>query len=108
MNLRRPAVVSGARASLQSQSFREATILTAFHAAFKQECRAVYAANGDPDLVASGDVALAASNFDKSIELYSAAIDLDCATDTIFAKRCQAELGRMLWKEALLDARKVR
>lgn len=107
MNLRRPTVVIGARASLQSQHV--ARLPSSLHStAFKQECRAVYAANGYPDLVASGDVALAAGNFDKSIELYSAAIDLDCATDTIFAKRCQAELGRMLWKEALFDARKVR
>ncbi|OJA12360.1 hypothetical protein AZE42_04332 [Rhizopogon vesiculosus] len=75
--------------------------------AFKQECRLVYAANGEPDLAASGDIALAAGNFNRSIELYSAAIDLDCATHTIFAKRCEAKLGEMLWEEALLDAQKV-
>jgi len=41
------------------------------------------------------------------LELYSAAIDLDPATDSIFAHRCRAKLGKMLWEEALGDAKKV-
>jgi hypothetical protein len=42
-----------------------------------------------------------------AIELYSAAIDLDSGTDTIFAKRSKAKLEKMLWEDALLDAQKV-
>jgi hypothetical protein len=42
-----------------------------------------------------------------AIELYSVAIDLDSASDTIFAKRSKAKLDKELWKEALLDAQKV-
>jgi hypothetical protein len=56
--------------------------------------------------VTRGD-ALAASNYDMAIELYSVAIDLDSASDTIFAKRSKAKLDKELWKEALLDAQKV-
>jgi hypothetical protein len=106
MKVRRPVASIGALAS--HQQYHKAAILTCISSAFKQECRAIYAAKGDLDLVASGDVALTASNFDRSIELYSAVIDLDYATDTIFAKRCKAKLGKMLWGEALLDAQKVR
>jgi hypothetical protein len=57
--------------------------------------------------VTRGDAALAASNYDMAIELYSAAIDLDSATDAIFAKRSKAKLEKMLWEEALLDAQRV-
>ena len=56
----------------------------------------------------SGDAALAASAYDRAIELYSAAIDLDYATDTIFSNRCKAKLEKNLWDEALIDAQKVR
>jgi len=59
------------------------------------------------DLAASGDVALAASNNDRAIELYSAAIELDLATDVVFANRSKARSGIMLWDDALLDAEKV-
>ncbi|OJA19077.1 hypothetical protein AZE42_03751 [Rhizopogon vesiculosus] len=62
---------------------------------------------GVADLAASGDAALSASEYDRAIELYSAAIDLDSATDTIFANRCKAKLAKMLWEEALIDAQKV-
>jgi len=41
------------------------------------------------------------------LELYSAVIDLNPATDSIFAHHCWAELGKMLWEEALGDAKKV-
>ena len=70
-----------------------------FHSAFKKECCAVY--------VADADAALAESEYDRAIELYSVAIDLDAGTDTLFGKRCRAKLGKMLWEEALIDARKV-
>ncbi|KAG1800334.1 uncharacterized protein HD556DRAFT_1028494 [Suillus plorans] len=39
--------------------------------------------------------------------LYTAAIDLDFATDTIFANRSKARSGEMLWDGALLDVEKV-
>jgi tetratricopeptide (TPR) repeat protein len=57
--------------------------------------------------VTRGDAALAARNYDMAIELYSAAIDLDSASDTIFAKRSKAKLDKKLWEEALFDAQKV-
>ncbi|KAG0705636.1 hypothetical protein DFH29DRAFT_996722 [Suillus ampliporus] len=73
--------------------------LTAFPSDFKRECSVLCAANGD--------AALTASNYDRAIDLYSAAIDLNSASYTLFANRSQARLGKMLWKEALLDAQKV-
>jgi hypothetical protein len=45
--------------------------------------------------------------YDRTIELYSAAIDHDLATDTIYANRSNARSGKMLWDDALLDAEKV-
>lgn len=67
---------------------------------FKQQCSALYHADGD--------VAFSASDYDKAITLYSAAIDLDATSDTIFIKRCKAKLDMKLWEDALLDAQKVR
>jgi hypothetical protein len=75
--------------------------------AFKRDCSVLYAATGGIDLAASGDAALAVDNYDKAIEFYSAAIDLDFATDTIFANRSKARSGKMLWDDALLDAQKA-
>ncbi|KAG1785848.1 uncharacterized protein HD556DRAFT_88056 [Suillus plorans] len=66
---------------------------------FKQQCSALCAANGE--------AAFAASDYDKAIDLYSMAIDLDSASDIFFASRSQAKLSKMLWEDALLDARKV-
>jgi len=57
---------------------------------FKKECNALYVANGD--------AALAESAYDMVIELYPAVIDLNPATDSIFAHRCRAKLGKMLWE----------
>jgi hypothetical protein len=71
-----------------------------FQSAFKQECSALCAANGD--------AALAASDYDRAIDLYSATISLDSASSAVFANRSRANLGKMLWTEALLDAQKVR
>ncbi|KAG2337664.1 hypothetical protein BDR05DRAFT_894853 [Suillus weaverae] len=71
-----------------------------FHSAFTEECSTLCLTNGD--------AALAASKYDRAIDLYSAAIDLDSASDVVFANRSKAKLGRMLWEEALLDAQKVR
>ncbi|KAG2342511.1 hypothetical protein BDR05DRAFT_348619 [Suillus weaverae] len=67
--------------------------------AFKQECSAFCATNGD--------VALTASDYDRAIDLYSAAINFNSASDAVFANRSKAKLGKMLWMEALLDAQKV-
>jgi tetratricopeptide (TPR) repeat protein len=67
--------------------------------AFKQECSALCATNGD--------AALTASDYDRAIDLYSAAINLNPASDAVFANRSKATLGKMLWMEALLDAQKV-
>jgi tetratricopeptide (TPR) repeat protein len=74
---------------------------------FKKDCSVLYAAAGVTDLAASGDTALTAGNYDRAIELYSAAIDLGFATDTIFVNRSKARSGKMLWDDALLDAEKV-
>ncbi|KAG1790602.1 uncharacterized protein HD556DRAFT_1488069 [Suillus plorans] len=56
---------------------------------------------------ANGDSALAANDYDRAIDLYSAIINLNSASDVVFAKRSKAKLGKMLWMEALLDAQKV-
>ncbi|KAG2347912.1 hypothetical protein BDR05DRAFT_592119 [Suillus weaverae] len=66
---------------------------------FKQECSALCAVDGD--------AALTASEYDRAIDLYSAAIVLDSVSDTVFANRSKAKLGKMLWEDALLDAQKV-
>ncbi|KAG1789521.1 heterokaryon incompatibility protein-domain-containing protein [Suillus plorans] len=55
----------------------------------------------------NGDTAFAASDYDRAIALYSAVIDLTFASIAIFVKRSKARLAKMLWTEALLDARKV-
>ncbi|KAG1747253.1 uncharacterized protein EDB91DRAFT_1345292 [Suillus paluster] len=67
--------------------------------AFTQECRVLCLANGD--------AALAASDYDRAIELYSVIIDLDFANDIIFANRSRAKSQKMLWDDAVLDAQKV-
>ncbi|KAG2134884.1 uncharacterized protein EDB93DRAFT_1331178 [Suillus bovinus] len=66
---------------------------------FKQECSAFCAVNGD--------AAFAANDYDKAIDLYSTAIDLNSTSDVAFANRSKAKLGKMLWEDALLDAQKV-
>jgi hypothetical protein len=72
-----------------------------------QKCNAP-CANGVAELTAGGDTALDKKDYDQAIELYSAVIELDSATDTIFANRSKARLLKMLWEDALLDAEKVR
>jgi tetratricopeptide (TPR) repeat protein len=66
---------------------------------FKEECSTL--------CVVSGDAALTAKEYDRAIDLYSAAIDLDYTSDVVFVNRSKAKLGKMLWEDALLDARKV-
>ncbi|KAG0700213.1 hypothetical protein DFH29DRAFT_1056384 [Suillus ampliporus] len=70
-----------------------------FHSAFTQECRILCLANGD--------AALAASDYDKAIDLYTLLINLSLASDTVFAHRSKASAEKMLWNDALLDAQKV-
>jgi hypothetical protein len=78
----------------------QATIFTCIFSDFKEECSTL--------CVVSGDAALTAREYDRAIDLYSAAIDLDYTSDVIFVNRSKAKLGKMLWGDALLDARKVR
>ncbi|KAG2128626.1 uncharacterized protein EDB93DRAFT_168427 [Suillus bovinus] len=66
---------------------------------FMERCNVLCAANGD--------VALAASDYDKAIRLYSAIINSNSASHSVFANRSKAKLGKMLWTEALLDAQEV-
>ncbi|KAG2128630.1 uncharacterized protein EDB93DRAFT_1256628 [Suillus bovinus] len=54
-----------------------------------------------------GHAALAASNYDSAIDLYSAVINVNSASDAVFASRSKAKLRKMLWDEALVDAQKV-
>ncbi|KAG1785781.1 uncharacterized protein HD556DRAFT_1456313 [Suillus plorans] len=65
------------------------------------------ASNAAALCAANGEAAFAASDYDKAIDLYSMAIDLDYASDILFASRSEAKLSKMLWEDALLDARKV-
>ncbi|KAG2141379.1 uncharacterized protein EDB93DRAFT_630557 [Suillus bovinus] len=67
--------------------------------AFTEECSAL--------CITNGDAAFAAGKYGMAIDLYSAAIDLDSASDIVFANRSKAMLGKMLWEDALLDAQKV-
>ncbi|KAG0699361.1 hypothetical protein DFH29DRAFT_55548 [Suillus ampliporus] len=67
--------------------------------AFTQEYSAPY--------ITSGDAALAASDYERAIKSYSLAIDLNSASDAVFANRSKARSETMLWEDALLDAHKV-
>ncbi|KAG2353052.1 hypothetical protein BDR07DRAFT_1465904 [Suillus spraguei] len=71
----------------------------AFHLALREECSALFLTNGN--------AALAAGNYDRAIDLYSAVIELGYTSDVVFANRTEAKLGKMLWEDALLDAQKV-
>ncbi|KAG1786314.1 uncharacterized protein HD556DRAFT_1528393 [Suillus plorans] len=66
-----------------------------------------YAAKGFTNIIASGDAAFDANDYDEAIELYSAAINLDSASDAIFTNRSKAKLKQRLWEDALLDAQEV-
>lgn len=66
---------------------------------FKGECSAL--------CIVDGDAAFAAGNYDSAINLYSAVINVNSASDAVFANRSRARLRKMLWTEALLDAQKV-
>ncbi|KAG2349765.1 hypothetical protein BDR05DRAFT_252598 [Suillus weaverae] len=68
-------------------------------AAFKQECSALHSTNED--------AALASSSYNEAIELYSAAIDPNSASDFNFANCSKVPLEKMLREDALVDAQKV-
>ncbi|KAG0698731.1 hypothetical protein DFH29DRAFT_1071033 [Suillus ampliporus] len=67
--------------------------------AYKKHCTA--------RCLAKGDEAMAAGNYEKAIELYSAGIGLDSSCHSLFAHRSKANLERTLYAEALHDADKV-
>ncbi|KAG0700212.1 hypothetical protein DFH29DRAFT_1056381 [Suillus ampliporus] len=69
--------------------------------------KSTFAQEHSSPYVANGDAALAASDYDRAIKLYTLAIDLDYANDTIYANRSKARSEKMLWEDALLDAEKV-
>lgn len=62
-------------------------------------------------LASKPDTTIAASNHDKAIggttDPYWSGRDLDFSTDAIFAYSSRANLDKMLWEDALLDAQKV-
>ncbi|KAG1771776.1 heterokaryon incompatibility protein-domain-containing protein [Suillus occidentalis] len=64
--------------------------------AFKKDCTA--------RCVAKGEEAIAASNYEMAVELYSAAIRLDSSHGSFFARRSTAYLARKHYAEALADA----
>ncbi|KAG2365171.1 hypothetical protein BDR07DRAFT_1481719 [Suillus spraguei] len=94
------AVISYRHMMDTSDDITKANCLDWSHA-FTEECSAL--------ILTDGDAALAASNYDKAIDLYlySAVIKLDCTSDVVFANRSKAKSGKMLWEDALLDAQKV-
>ncbi|KAG1774692.1 hypothetical protein EV702DRAFT_1121994 [Suillus placidus] len=57
------------------------------------------------------DITITASDHEKAIDgvidPYWSGIDLDFSTDTVFAYSSKANLEKMLWEDALLDAQKV-
>ncbi|KAG1725183.1 hypothetical protein EDB19DRAFT_1756960 [Suillus lakei] len=67
--------------------------------AFKEDCSKLCLDNRH--------AALAAGDHDSAIGLYSAVINVNSASDAVFASRSKAMLEKMLWTEALLDAQKV-
>ncbi|KAG2077519.1 hypothetical protein BDR04DRAFT_1148250 [Suillus decipiens] len=74
---------------------------------FKQDCGVLYTVARVTNLATSGDAALAAGNYDKVAGLYSATIDLDFATSTIFVTRSKARLGKILSDDILLGVETV-
>ncbi|KAH7888080.1 chaperone [Phlebopus sp. FC_14] len=51
-----------------------------------------------------GNKAFAAKNYDKAIELFTAAIALDPSNHVLFSNRSAAKAGKKLWSAALEDA----
>jgi WD40 repeat protein len=56
-----------------------------------------------------GSAVLSSKNYGRNVtSSYPAAVDLDSASEITCASRCIAKLRNMRWKDALLDAQKVR
>ncbi|KAG2140532.1 uncharacterized protein EDB93DRAFT_1297267 [Suillus bovinus] len=102
---RLPEAITAYRYMMDSAN--EATRARCLDWSIGKYCSMLYASAGVTELASGGDDALAAGNYDRAIELYSAAIDLDFATYTIFANRSKARSEKMLWDDALLDAEKA-
>jgi hypothetical protein len=100
MTIQRPVAVTGPTVNLESVMPQARESSLAFYAAFTQECNMLCLTNGD--------AAVAASDYDRAIDLYSAVINLNFASDIIFANRSKAKSEKMLWEDILLDAQKVR
>jgi hypothetical protein len=100
MILQRPAALIGPIVSLEFVMSHSLQSSPAFYSAFTEECSTL--------CLTSGDAAFDTNDYDRAIEFYSAVIDLNFASDTVFVKRSKAWLGKMSWTEALLDAQKVR
>jgi stress-induced-phosphoprotein 1 len=54
-----------------------------------------------------GNKAFAAKNYDKAIELFSQAIQLDPQNHVLFSNRSAAKAGKKQWDQALEDAEQV-
>jgi hypothetical protein len=61
------------------QRLHQRQLPSGFHSAFEQECCVLYTSKGDDVL---------AGDYDKSIDLYTVAIEQDLTNDIIFAKHC--------------------
>ncbi|KAG2346810.1 hypothetical protein BDR05DRAFT_981412 [Suillus weaverae] len=67
--------------------------------AFKKNCTA--------HCISKGDEALATSNYETAVELYSLGIGLDSSCESLFVRRSKVNIERNLHAEALHDAEKV-
>jgi stress-induced-phosphoprotein 1 len=54
-----------------------------------------------------GNKAFAAKDYDKAIELFSQAIQLDPQNHVLFSNRSAAKAGKKQWDQALEDAEQV-
>jgi stress-induced-phosphoprotein 1 len=59
-------------------------------------------------LKAEGNKAFAAKDYDRAIDLFSKAIDLDQSNFVLWSNRSAAKAGKRDWDGALADAEQVR
>ena len=55
----------------------------------------------------AGNKAFSAKNYDKAIELFTKAIDLDSKNHILYSNRSAAHAGKKNWQAALEDAEQV-
>ncbi|KAG2098560.1 hypothetical protein BD769DRAFT_1677626 [Suillus cothurnatus] len=67
----------------------------------KSEVRNVVQEECSAPCLTNEDAALAASEYDRAINLYSAVIDLDSTSDIVFANRSKAKWGEKLRQQYL-------